>query len=525
MISGKEGKSEILNGAVVMTISVLIVKLIGFVYKLPLSYILGDEGMGFFNSAYTVFGLFYTLCIGGIPRAISIITARANESQRRSILKYSLLFFIIIGSVFSFILFVFSPLIADIIGNKLSRFSIVCIAPSLMFISASGVLRGYLNGHEKLSYVAIAEVIEGVIKFIVGFCLALYAHRRGYSAPIISAYTILGVTVGSIIGSLFLYISVNILNKAENTGQKCQNNLRFKVVIKSILCIALPITAGAFISSSYGTIDLILLIRGLKINVISEKTAVALYGNYSTLVIPILNFAVALLSSLSTAWLPRLASTYVTCREEYSKFSIALVRLTSYTVVPMACIIGLFAEDILVLLFKNESAYIAYPYLRALAPSIMLLPALTALNTALESGKRVLYSFVSLLTGAIFKLVSEIILLNFTGLLLYSAPISTNIGYGIAFTVSFIFFSRETNASREVLSALISAIVGAASSFLIARYFVFLRINIIGHTLSLLLSFALGCVIYAVYLVIFKRKEIVNILTFVGFDKKIKKRL
>ena len=75
--------NNVIKGALSLTISTLIVKFLGLIYKVPLSYILSDEGMGYFNSAYTVYTFFYIICTAGVPKAISILTAKAEEDGKR----------------------------------------------------------------------------------------------------------------------------------------------------------------------------------------------------------------------------------------------------------------------------------------------------------------------------------------------------------------------------------------------------------------------------------------------------------
>ena len=77
----KSAEVGFVSGAVSLTVSVIAVKIISYFYKVPLSYLLGDEGMGYFNSAYTVFAFFYMLCSGGIPRAVSIVVAEMSVSS------------------------------------------------------------------------------------------------------------------------------------------------------------------------------------------------------------------------------------------------------------------------------------------------------------------------------------------------------------------------------------------------------------------------------------------------------------
>ena len=68
----KENGKNMLIGAVSLTVSVFIVKLLGFLYKLPISRLLGDEGMGYFNTAYAIYGFFYILCTAGVPKAMTV---------------------------------------------------------------------------------------------------------------------------------------------------------------------------------------------------------------------------------------------------------------------------------------------------------------------------------------------------------------------------------------------------------------------------------------------------------------------
>ena len=85
MENNRKYKGGMIRGAIWLTISGLVVKFLGLIYKIPLSYILSDEGMGYFNSAYTVYTFFYLICSAGIPKAISITknaSATANSVSK-----------------------------------------------------------------------------------------------------------------------------------------------------------------------------------------------------------------------------------------------------------------------------------------------------------------------------------------------------------------------------------------------------------------------------------------------------------
>ena len=130
VILKEEKNNSVIKGALSLTLSVLIVKIIGFIYKIPLSYILTDEGMGYFNSAYTVFTFFYVLCSGGVPRGVSILVAKASvegsADDVEKILSVTLRVFISIGISFTLLLLLFSNFFAKLIGNSDAYFSLFC---------------------------------------------------------------------------------------------------------------------------------------------------------------------------------------------------------------------------------------------------------------------------------------------------------------------------------------------------------------------------------------------------------------
>ena len=134
--------------------SVILTKILGVLFKVPLSYVMGDEGMGYFNTAYAIYGLFYVLCTAGVPKAITLLVAEngVNNSEKndREILKCGLILFAKIGSIASLLNIICAPLLAKIVGNYYAYPSIIVVAPSIFFVSLCGVLRGYLNSFEKL---------------------------------------------------------------------------------------------------------------------------------------------------------------------------------------------------------------------------------------------------------------------------------------------------------------------------------------------------------------------------------------
>ena len=187
-------KNGIIDGAISLTLSTMVVKVLGLIYKIPLSHLLSDEGMGYFNSAYTVFALFYLLCTSGVPKAVMIIITeykeRGNYIDTKRIVNLAMKAFFILGAVFSFILFAFAFPIAEIIGNRNSAYTMMLIAPSIVFLSLGGVIRGALSVEMRMTEVSIAGIIEGVSRLVLGLVFAAIATRLLLPIKIVSALTI-----------------------------------------------------------------------------------------------------------------------------------------------------------------------------------------------------------------------------------------------------------------------------------------------------------------------------------------------
>lgn len=431
---------SMIGGTLALSISAIIVKIIGVVYKVPLTYMLGDVGMGYFNSAYTIYGFFYIVASSGIPKAIAILTAKSSNENNRYlaivIYRKSLKLFFVLGILVTAVLVVFSRPLADAVGNSKAHMTLLAIAPSILFITVSGVARGYLNGLSRLGPIATAQVIESVSKLVLGLIFAYIGTRLSLPLQIVSALTILGITLGSLFSMVYLYIVAKTEIVEENTGQ------RFEIDSKSLLTkvfkIAFPITASAAILSLSSIIDLGLIMNGLKQLGYSELEASSQYGNYTTLTIPMLNLVVAVLSPFSISLLPRLVSfDHSKDLKGFNNLFSWGVRITLFLSIPCFFSFFLYSFDLLDLLFESSSALVGSTSLIIISSSMVMLPLLTILNTGLEAKGGVALSGLSLLIGSLVKTILTWYLLP--EFRIASASIGTNASYLISIVISYVF--------------------------------------------------------------------------------------
>ena len=439
--------NSFIKGAAALSLASLLCKMLGVMYKIPLARLLLDEGMSYFNSAYTVYTFFFILCSAGVPKAITILITSHDreEGSDNDILFTSSLFFFLIGVILSLIFIALSFAISDFIGSRKSVCSMIAIAPSIPFIAVSSVIRGYLNGRLKFSSVALSQCLEAALKLLIGLALARIAARDGMALEIVSAYAISGITVGSIITYLHLLIRLKMLK--DNYNHK-QNAIFSPKLLRKVCSISLPVTASAALMSLVNIIDLTIVMRSLNALGYSESLSSILYGNYTTLAVPMFNFALSITTSICTSALPMLTES--SSKKLSSDFSVQLNRaghLSAFVAAPAALFFMCFPKEALSLLFESGSVAIGAFLLSVLSPSIILIALLTVINTALEASGRYNVVFITMIVSNVVKLISSFILIGHTDLGLWGAPIGTALSYIIPVILSLVLYNKNEDLS------------------------------------------------------------------------------
>ena len=436
----KEKSTAFLKGTIALSISVIITKILGVAFKVPLSYILGDEGMGYFNTAYAIYGFFYILCTAGVPKSLALVLAEhrnqsANSTDEILIVKNTLKLFAKIGGIATLINITCAPALARFIGNRDATMSILAIAPSVFFVSLSGVLRGYLNSSEKLTPIAISQLIEGLVKLILGLVFSFIGVRISASNAIISALAISGITVGSIISFLYMVFVSFCKNRDINTKQNAIANR--KKLNAQIIKNALPIALCSSLLNLTSTIDLTVIIKRLVQNGMSEAYANSVYGNYTTLAVPMFTLVISVLSPLATSYMPRLSNISVKGHREDFLYELnKLLLITVLISVPASLSFYFYSFDLLDVLFSVQSSAIGADMLICLSMGLPLLASLTVVNTALESKGKIGITVFSLLLGAFVKFAVSYALIGRSGIGILGAPIGTVISYAASLSVS-----------------------------------------------------------------------------------------
>lgn len=483
--TNKSGK-QFFSGVMVLALSTFLVKLIGVLYKIPMMKYLGPEGMGYFNSAYEIYTLFFIISTAGLPVALSIMISENKTLGKLKNLKkifyVSLLLLGFIGLLGATFMAAFSDKLSLIINNREAKFCILAISPTVFFICISSAIRGYFQGNQIMWPTAISQVIESVGKLGLGLTFAIVAINKGYSMTRVAAYAVLGLTIGVAVSMLFLIICKLIYKPRTDSVITIKETQPSSQIIKRLLAIAIPITLSSAVMSMTRIIDMAMILNRL-VNSLgySESMANEIYGSYSTMAVSVYNLPTTLITAVALPIVPMLTSALESGDRIKEKSTVtSAIKLTALVAFPSTLGIAVFSKPILQLLFSSSPAEVEYvaPLLSILGISVFLSCMITLTNAILQAYKMVNIPIISMLAGAMIKIVVSFVLIGIKEVNIYGAPISTFFSTLTIVAVNIYFIVRKIGKmegvgklfARPFFAAFLAMIAGVGSYVLLETF-------------------------------------------------------
>ena len=281
--AGGQKQNTFFGGAAILAAGILIVKLIGMFYKIPLINIIGEQGTADFNNAYNIYAVLLTISTAGLPVAVSKLVSEANALNRRSqvrrTFRVALLLFLILGTASFLVMYFRADWLAGLMNDTKAAAGIRALAPAIICVGCLATFRGYTQGHSNMTPTSVSQIIEALCKLVVGLGLAWWLVKAGQPAEVAAAGAITGVTVGTIVALAYMILSFTFFHGheprlANDTADPASS------ILKDILRIAIPITLS---SSMVGIVTVIdsSLVQGQLQRVLLEKPDCwALYGEF-----------------------------------------------------------------------------------------------------------------------------------------------------------------------------------------------------------------------------------------------------
>lgn len=437
-------KQNYLHGAAILAAGVVIMKILGAIYKIPLGNILGDEGYTHFLVAYNIYSVFLTVATAGLPVALSRMISEANTMNRpaqvRRTFSVAWLTFCVLGIICTLIMFLFPTELADALNDVEATQSIYALSPAVLLVCLTSAYRGYCQGHENMTPTTIGQVLEVLIKVIVGLVLAWYLKDVGKSLPMVSAGAIFGVTAGSLSALIYMFAYKRRCYSAlPEGGDTPESSGR---IFKTLLKVGIPITLGSSVLSLINLVDSGLCMGRLQdaagFSYADAKVLYGVYGKAQTLY----NLPAAFITPLTISVVPAIAACRVTHRgRESSRIAENSLRIATVIALPMGVGLSVLSQPIMTVIYPGSHESGPELLLLMGAASFFVCMALM-MNAILQAGGNEKYPIYSMIIGGIVKIAVNWFLVADPGINILGAPIGTLSCYAVMCVMDYIFLCR-----------------------------------------------------------------------------------
>ncbi len=490
--TNENSKKGLLVQAGILAIAGVISRIIGLLYRSPLTAIIGDEGNGYYSTAYNFYGIVLLISSYSIPSAISKILsekiALKEYKSAHKIFKAAMVYVSIVGLLGALLLF-FG---ADVLVVGRSATVLRFFAPTIFFFGFLGVLRGYFQAHRTMVPTSISQLAEQVVNAIVSITGAVILtgmvgdgdpSKRAVYGAIGSA---LGTGSGVLVALIFMFIvykfnSSNIHRRLEADESE---DMSFWQAFAKILSVVTPFILSTFIYNASTTLNSTLFTRIL-INVKEmEDSAVAYqYGIFSSKAMVITNLPIALASAAAAAMIPEISATLAKEGMDAAAKTVARVNRV-ILMISIPCAVGLFAlaRPVMMILFPQKASLNeASMLLMFLAITVVFYSLSTVTNAVLQGIGKIYIPVLNALLSLIIQGALLAVLLLYTDLNDIALCIVT-IAYSFLMCVLNNFFLRRsleivTDIKKTYVLPAISAVVMGAVAFGIHYVFMLL----LGH--------------------------------------------
>ena len=506
LLVAKAKQQNYLHGAAIMTAGVIIMKILGALYKIPLGNMLGDDGYGLFLQAYYVYSLFLTLATAGFPvalsRMISAAQTRGLQMQARRTYRVAWWTFFVLGAVCSTVMFVFPDWLADtLINSPDAAFSIQALAPAVLLCCITATYRGLTQGYGNMTPTTISQILEVLAKVAAGLALAAYLIKAGYDKPVAVPGAIFGVTVGSLAALLYMLI-YKMRNYRFDTVSQPDVPESAGTIFKNLLSIGIPIALGSVALSLINLIDAGLCMTRLQSAVgytySHAKTLYGVYGKAQTL----FNLPAAFITPLTVSIVPAISAKLVMdAREEAGKISEDSLRIAMAIALPMGVGLAVLCEPIMNVIYPN--AHESGPLLLCLLGVASVFVCFSLMSTAVlqATGKERL-TLYSIVAGGLVKITINWFIVAIPSINIYGAAIGTICCYVTMCVLNLIFINRSFEKGLSMKNIFVRPAVPSAIMGVIALAVYYGVMNLLSSDSRLMMALVM-CIAIGVAVIVY----------------------
>ena len=537
-------KSGFFKNTLILFVAMFITKIIGAVLRIPLTNMLGGVGMGYFSTAYSFFNPVYTVLAAGLPTIVTKLAAQSVACHRykeaRKIKNAALMLSLAAGILGTIFMFAFAAPFANYAASSPdSLWSVLAIAPSVIFCCLAAAYRGYYEGLSNMMPTAASQVIESVVKAVMGLGLSgivLHMGDQGIipadkTLPYAAAAAVLGVTFGEFCGTLFLMIRSRLFKDSitEADLSLSVKAPRKRELIRKIVVQSLPISMGAVVINIGSFIDLLTISSGVQKSfyenqsffisqypsALSEAGADLfgnfVYGSYTGIVLSIFMIITSMTALMGKSSLPGIAAA-CECgsRDEVARHVNILLSGIFVIGLPLCFSLAILSEPVLSLLYPVRMAEVSVSVLPLSVLCIGGVPIALCggLSAVFQAVGRSDLPVKLMMAGSVLKLVLNLLLLNIPQTAVCGAAISTVCSHILVMVSGMILLRNSLGIKCRIFSIFIKPAIASSACAGMALFAYYRLFDNFNSVVRMCLTVIAGGAVYIIILMIIDRRKI-----------------
>lgn len=523
----KKKRTNFLVQGSILAMASIISRIIGLIYRIPMTEIIGDLGNDYYGTAFEIYNIMLIISSYSLPTAVSkLVSASVAKKQKKNayqILKGSLLLAGVTGTVAALIVYFGAGFFTNLLKTPYSIFALKVLAPALIVVAVLGVIRGFFQGMGTMMPSAISQVLEQVVNAVVSvwaaYVLFSYGSKIGailgdkehYSAAYGAAGGTLGTNLGSVAALLFVLFVFAIYMTVFKRQMKREKNVEvepFHYTLKILISTIIPILLSSTIYNISGIIDQAVFKNIASLQGYTKDEIGIWWGVYTGKYKTLINVPISIASALAASSVPSLTASFAENDMESVRNQINTA-MRFIMVVAMPCTVGLavLATPIFSILFPSTVSTVG------LVNSMMMIGAVAVVFYSISTLSNGLLQGINQLKApvihAVIALVAHIILLvvlmMFFRLNIFAVVIANAFFAFLVCVLNALSLRKYSGYKQEVVRTFVipgicSAIMGVIA-FLVYKGLYALSKSMI---VALAVAIILAVIVYAISLLLLK---------------------
>ncbi len=454
-------KNSFIEGTIIATFFVILVKILGMLYVVPFYSIVGSRGAALYSYAYNLYLIFLSISSAGIPNAISKVISeydtlgyieaktRAYNLSKKVVTILSLISFII--------LFIFAEKLAYLIlgdltgGNTISDVALVirCISTSLLVVPFLSVTKGYLQGHKIITPASVSQLLEQIVRITVILIGSYLTYKILNSSLSISVgVAMMGAFAGALVADIYLITKINHNKEKLNLDKKLKKDkITNKEILKKIVIYAIPIIIINLITNVYSSTDMILVSRTIQKLGYTASDVEFITSSISTWCPKISMIVNSIVLGMTMSLIPNIVSSYVA--KDFKNVNLKInkaLQIVLFASIPLTVGISILSTPIWTI-FYNTNPYggliLKYNIFTALLVNLNL-----TTSTMLQSMNKFKAVYISVIAGFLTNALLDVPLMYFCKYIgiesFLGSIMATVLGYILSISISIYYLKKES---------------------------------------------------------------------------------